>query len=337
MEINTQWQHPEFNIVRCAHVEYVVSDLARSRAFYVDTLGFVVTEENKHEIYLRGYEERQHHCVKLRQAQAGEKAMVGHLGYKVWAEAHLDKLAVHYAKLGCRTQFVQNVEAGQGRALRVQDPFGFPFEYYYDMQNVEWMMQKFHLYRGPHILRLDHFNLHTPDVANAYEYYRQLGYRCSEYTVADPPDVGVWAAWMYRKPGVHDVALTNGYGPRVHHVAFWLPESSAISRCCDILAAAGYKDHIERGPGRHGVSNAFFLYVRDPDGHRLEFYTSDYYTGDPDFVPLRWVLSDPMRATFWGSFAPRSWFEESSLVSDMNGGTMPLNTPKFAPKPVVVN
>ena len=69
----------------------------------------------------------------------------------------------------------------------------------------------------------------------------------------------------------------------------------------------------QRGPGRHGISNAFFLYVRDPDGHRLELYTSDYFTGDHDHEPLRWSLKDPRRQTLWGAPAPRSWFEEGSL------------------------
>ena len=69
---------------------------------------------------------------------------------------------------------------------------------------------------------------------------------------------------------------------------------------------------IECGPGRHGISNAFFLYVRDPDGHRLELYTSDYFTGDHDHEPLRWSLKDPRRQTLWGAPAPRSWFEQGS-------------------------
>jgi hypothetical protein len=28
---------------------------------------------------------------------------------------------------------------------------------------------------------------------------------------------------MHRKGGVHDIAFTNGLGPRLHHVAFWVP------------------------------------------------------------------------------------------------------------------
>lgn len=37
--------YPAFNIVRLSHVELIVTDLAASRAFYVDTLGLQVTDE----------------------------------------------------------------------------------------------------------------------------------------------------------------------------------------------------------------------------------------------------------------------------------------------------
>ena len=72
---------------------------------------------------------------------------------------------------------------------------------------------------------------------------------------------------------------------------------------------------MERGPGRHGISNAFFLYIRDPDGHRIELFTSDYLTVDPDLEPIRWSLTDPQRQTLWGQPAPKSWFEEGSAFA----------------------
>jgi catechol 2,3-dioxygenase len=78
------------------------------------------------------------------------------------------------------------------------------------------------------------------------------------------------------------------------------------------MASSGFVANMERGPGRHGISNAFFLYVRDPDGHRVELFTSDYLTVDPDLEPLRWSLRDPQRQTLWGQPAPKSWFEEGS-------------------------
>ena len=63
-----------------------------------------------------------------------------------------------------------------------------------------------------------------------------------------------------------------------------------ILHICDVMATSGYLANMERGPGRHGISNAFFLYIRDPDGHRIELFTSDYLTVDPDLEPLRWSL-----------------------------------------------
>jgi len=117
---------------------------------------------------------------------------------------------------------------------------------------------------------------------------------------------------MHRKGNVHDFAITNGKGPRLHHFAYWVPTAMNILHLCDVMASSGYLKNIERGPGRHGISNAFFLYVRDPDGHRLELYTSDYLTMDHDHEPMRWSLRDPRRQTLWGAPAPRSWFEQGS-------------------------
>jgi hypothetical protein len=110
-----------------------------------------------------------------------------------------------------------------------------------------------------------------------------------------------------------------------------------VLRACDILAALGLGNCIERGPGRHGISNAFFLYLRDPDLNRIELYTSDYLIPDPDFQPIRWTLSDPRRATFWGHWPPRSWFDEASLVEDISTGEfVPVAQPALTGRPVHV-
>ena len=93
------------------------------------------------------------------------------------------------------------------------------------------------------------------------------------------------------------------------------PDGNRITQLCDILAGARAEQHIERGPGRHGISNALFLYLRDPDGHRTEYYSSDYLTVDPDFEPIRWSLDDSRRQQLWGGIAPKSWFTEGSVCS----------------------
>ena len=45
---------PPFNITRASHAVLQVKDLAKSRAFYVDLIGFIVSAEDNDALYLRG-------------------------------------------------------------------------------------------------------------------------------------------------------------------------------------------------------------------------------------------------------------------------------------------
>lgn len=298
--------YPPFNIVRLSHVEYRVTDLAASRAFYVDTLGLQVTGEDAEVIYLRAMEERGHHCIALKKADASS---VGCLGFKLYDEPDLDKAVQWFGERGLPVEWVERPYIG--RCLRTRDPFGVPLEFYVKMDQLEPIHQQYRLYNGVKPLRIDHFNMFASDVDASVQFYSDIGFRVTEYT-EDAESGKCWAAWMHRKGGVHDVAFTNGTGPRLHHTAFWVPNPLNIIDLLDLMSTTGYLENIERGPGRHGISNAFFLYVRDPDGHRIEIYCSDYQTVDPDLEPIKWDLKDPQRQTLWGAPAPRSWFEEGS-------------------------
>ena len=299
---------PPFKIVRASHVVLGVRDLGRSRAFYADTLGLHVEDATAETLYLRGVEERQHHSLVL---QTTTQPLAKAIGFKVASEEDLDKAVHHFKAQSCAAAFVER--AFQGRTLRVVDPFGLPLEFYFKMESRERLLQQYQHYRGVQPQRLDHFNVFAPDVQGQIDFYAALGFRLTEYAEEDGPDGRIAAAWMHRKGNVHDLAFTNGDGPRLHHLAYWAPTALNIIHLCDVMASTGYLANMERGPGRHGISNAFFLYVRCPDGHRTEIYTSDYQTMDPDHEPLRWSLRDPRRQTLWGQPAPTSWFEEGSL------------------------
>lgn len=304
-----------FNIVRLSHIELGVTDLQRSKAFYVDTLGLIVTEERENSLYLRGLEERNHHSFILKQS---DSPYVARMGYKMASENDLDLLAQHLQSLNLPIQWIE--PHAQGRTLLSCDPMGMPLEFYFKMEQVERSLQHYGDYKGVQPMRIDHFNCFTPDVQASHDFYvGELGFHVTEYTETDDDreQQELWAIWMHRKGNVHDVALTNGDGPRLHHVAIWVPTAMNIIHLCDVMATTGYLENMERGPGRHGISNAFFLYVRDPDGHRIEIYTSDYLTVDPDFEPIKWDLRNPQRQTLWGQPAPRSWFEEGSLFKDV--------------------
>jgi len=306
---------PKFNIVRLSHIELGVTDLEASKVFYVDTLGMIVTEETDDTLYLRCLEERNHHSFILRQV---DEPMVFVMGYKMASEADLDLLADHLESLKLPIKWVERYE--QGRTLRTQDPMGMPLEFYFSMTQIDRSLQRYAEYKGVQPMRIDHFNCFTPNVQTSHDFYvGELGFRVTEYTETDDDreQQDLWAVWMHRKGNVHDMALTNGTGPRLHHTAIWVPTALNIIHLCDLMATTGYLANMERGPGRHGISNAFFLYVRDPDGHRIEIYTSDYMTVDRDFEPIHWDLRDPQRQTLWGHAAPQSWFEEGSLFDGL--------------------
>lgn len=319
--------YPDFNTIRLSHVYLNVSDLQASKIFYTDILGLQVTDETADTVYLRAMEERGHHCVVLQ--QSSKAGTVEAMGFKTFADDDLDKAETFFRGRGRPTQWVERPY--QGRTLLTSDNIGIPLEFYHKMDRLPPIHQKYALYRGVKPLRIDHFNCFSPNVDESIAFYNDMGFRVTEYT-EDDESKKVWAAWLHRKGGVHDMAFTNGVGPRMHHVAFWVPTPLNIIDLLDLMATTGYVGNIERGPGRHGISNAFFLYILDPDGHRIEIYCSDYQTVDPDLEPIKWDLKDPQRQTLWGAAAPRSWFEHGTQFTDVDVSEAHLKaTPIIAP------
>src|SRR3954447_7242766 len=83
---------PPPDVLRCAYMELVVTDLARSRDFYVDVLDLIVTGEDDEAVYLRSFEEFIHHNLVLRK---GPVAAVAAFSYRVRSPEDLD-LAVAF-------------------------------------------------------------------------------------------------------------------------------------------------------------------------------------------------------------------------------------------------
>jgi len=198
------------------------------------------------------------------------------------------------------------------------------------MTNVPRQIQQFDRYHGGSPQRLDHFQIATPDVQSATEFYTELGFRITEYTAADGTD-DLWGTWLQRKGNTHDLVFTSGRGPRLHHFAFTVPDTLDLIRACDVAGSLGFGGAIDRGPGRHGISNALFVYFRDPDGHRIELFTSHYQAIDIDNEPIRWDLSNTRRSQLWGMPATRRWFFEASEFP-----RTPIREPVLTGEPVTL-
>ncbi len=304
--------HPPFNITRASHVVLYVRDLQASKRFYTELVGLVVSDEDESAIYLRGLEERGHHSLVLRKSQ---HASCARIGMRVCQDDDIVKAQAWFTAQGKAATLVE--VPYQGLTLQVEDDVGVPLEFCASMPPCERMFKHYDAYRGACAQRLDHYQLQTHDVRKTWSFYQPLGFRVSEYTYSQQADEQpyLWGVWLQRKGNPHDIVFTQGPGPRLHHFAYTLPDSNDLIRACDVAGALGYAARLERGPGRHGISGALFVYFRDPDGHRIELFNTHYQHIDLE-PALGWDLADPKRADQWGLPAQSRWFSEATTFSN---------------------
>lgn len=300
---------PPFNITRSSHVRLTVADLAESRNFYVHVLGLVVTEEDEHTCYLRGLSEACHHSLVLEQDpdRGDGGGSCRRIGFRVFLDEDLDVAYAWFRERGLPAEWVDLPH--QGRTLHVSDPVGTALELCATMETRPRLHIDFELHRGAHAQRLDHYQTFAPDAYALTAFYGELGFRNSEYLAHGDKLLG---AFMYRKGTCLDLAIIENTGPALHHFAYTVPESHDIFTACDMAGNLGYGDSVERGPGRHGPGGMLFAYLRDPDGHRLEVFTSHYQTIDTEIEPVRWDAASLSTNARWGLPALEKWYFEAS-------------------------
>jgi catechol 2,3-dioxygenase len=297
--------NPPFNITRASHSVLHVKDLAKSRAFYVDLIGLIVSDEDKDTIYLRGVAEVCHHSLVLKRATAPQAERVG---MRCFTEEDLEKAKSYFEKAGLPAQWVERPY--QGRTLHVSDPLGLPLEFCASMTLKPRLLTSFEHHHGAAPHRIDHFQVLVPDVQRELEFYTGLGFRLSEYIAPDGSDDPLFV-FLQRKGNPHDIVFAPGAGPRLHHAAFSIGESYHFFYVCDLASNLGFGENIEFGPGRHGPGLALFVYMRDPDGHRIELFNTHYQCMDIEDEPVRWDASVAGQRR-WQLPARAMWFAEAS-------------------------
>ena len=317
---------PPFNVTRASHAVLESRDLDASEHFYCDFLGFIKSHRDGSALYLRGIEERGHHSLVFRKTD--DAAACLRVGLRVLTDDDLAVAFDYFSGLGREPKWAD--VPFQGRTLHLDDPVGTPLEICASTNSVPSALQQFELYKGACPMRLDHFQIVAHDIAAAAQFYLDIGFRLTEYTATDGQE-DIWGAWLQRKGNTQDLVFSSGRGPRLHHFAFTVPEIRDIIHVCDVASSLGYANRLERGPGRHGIGNAFFVYFRDPDGHRVELFNAHYQAIDIENEPLRWDLTNTRRSQLWGLPAPAKWFFEASQFAGK-----PLRDPVLKADPVTL-
>jgi catechol 2,3 dioxygenase len=288
-------------IAKLGHVALVTPDLEGSLGFWRDVIGLEVVDREGDTAYLRSWGDFDHHSLSL---TAGDEARVDHVAWRTKRPEHLEEFAttVHGAR------WVEaGAERGQGRALRFESPDGHAFELYYEMEKAPrskrlksnaspaWA-------HGVSPRRIDHVNLVSSDPGRTCGWLDEtLGFQMRELISMN--DGSMLGGWMGVTNLLHDIAVMRDSRPAgFHHLAFYLDNAQDVLRAADIVTEHAIP--IDGGPGRHGISQAIFLYVKDPaSGHRLELFSGGYLVFDPDWEPVVWhedELGLGLGMTWWG-------------------------------------
>jgi catechol 2,3-dioxygenase len=307
---------PSRLIAHLAHLEVFTPKLADSVRFYTEVLGLEETERDGQSVYLRAWGEWSHHSLKLTE---GPHPGLGHIG---WRAASPDDLDIAVARIEERNAGEGWVEpsTGHGAAFRYRSPGGHLHEIFWEeerfvpalgMESPYPDRPQRYVPRGVAPRQIDHVTVMAANPLGDAEWFRDtLGYRFTEYIVIDEEADLALFAMVSNNEKSHDLGLVLDQSPilgRIHHFAWWVESRDELLRAADILLNADVA--IEFGPGRHGMGEQDYLYVREPGGLRVEVNTGGYRLYTPDWETKRWVPSQGPTVFYKNLVPPDSLFE----------------------------
>ena len=289
------------DIVRAAYVDLVVTDLARARAFWVDLLGFHVTASRARRPVpprLRGVRPPQRRAPRRPRAGVRPHRVPRPDARRTWTSPSGGS-----ASRGCPTRRVPaGTTRGLGEAVRAVDPLGFTDRA--GARDGQGRAARPALRPAPgrqHQPHRPRQHRRPRRAAAAFEYYTSLGFGLSE-TIEDLSDGTLFAAWMFRKQTVHDVAFTLGAGPMLHHVGVRrarVPRHPRPLRPDRRPRPGGHTS--SGGPAATACRTRSTCTCATTTATAWRSTRPTTSPGDPDHEPLRWDVHDERRRDFWAN------------------------------------
>jgi catechol 2,3-dioxygenase len=295
-------------ILRLGYVEVRVKNLEDAVRHYTQVLGLLETGRDQGKVYLKAWDELEHHQVVLVEDPSPG---LNHLSFRV---DDTEDLVTIEDRLERNEYRVQRISAGEeyalGEAIRFTAPSEHRIELYYDMQMVGNGLPTTNPdpypegLRGIHPPRLDHALVTNPDTPASLHFWRDLlGFRLTEQVV-DPSGTPI-AIWLQRSGTPHDIAFIPGNTGGFHHFAFWLDSWDELGRAADVLVRGN--SPIDAGPTRHGITRGHTIYFFDPSGNRNEVFTGGYWA-DPKMEPITWTADQLWTGIFYWDRTERGSF-----------------------------
>ena len=211
-----------FNITRSSHVVLTVKDLEKSRLFYTEVVGLVVTEQAGDTLYLRGVEEACHHSLVLKQSKDAPRCE--RIGMRVLRETRPRAAEGVLRRQGPEDRPGRTCRTRASRCTSRTYP-ACRWNSASSMTVVPRPLTQFHLHKGGSALRLDHYQILVPGRAQGLRVLHGGGLLADRIPLARQQR-RVRRRVPARKGNPHDIVFFKEKGPRLHHAAFTAPESS---------------------------------------------------------------------------------------------------------------
>ncbi|HEV1999906.1 MAG TPA: VOC family protein, partial [Xanthobacteraceae bacterium] len=262
-------------LAHLGHVEMLTPKLDESLKFFVEVVGMQESGRKGQSVYLRAYDDYEHHTLKL---TAAKEPGIGHFAFRTWNKPALERRAKALKDAGVPTRWTEG-DLGHGPALLTETPDGHKLELYYETERyapppalkpaLKNQAQRFPA-RGVNVRRLDHLNLLANQVEPMEPFFTSLlGMRVTEKIQQD--DGSLAGLWVTATNKSYDLAIARdhtGARGRFHHVTYAVDSREEVLRAADIFLEHGV--FIETGPHKHAIQQTFFLYVYEPGGNRFE-------------------------------------------------------------------
>lgn len=288
--------------IRPGLIQIRVLDMDKTLDFYKRVLGLnEVCRTTDGRVCLKAYDEFDHHSVTLRLA---EEAGVDLVAFKVDSPATLEELKAATEAFGYQVDEVamNSDQPGFGKRYGFTLCTGHRFELYAEVQLASqipmtrnpdiWAEEP----RGMRAIRLDHFLLYGPNIAEAERYCKEvLGMYAPE--VCNTEDGKRLAVWLTGNNKPHDLAFVEYDKPgKIHHIGFFLEDWHAIGNAADLMAINRLKRDV--GPTRHAITRGQTIYFWEPSGNRIEVYAGGY-AANPDNPQRVWDAAELGRGLFY--------------------------------------
>ena len=242
-------------VIRLGYVHLRVTDLEEARNHYSNTLGMEVVHEEPGKLWLKCWDEWDHHSLVLEEGGVG----LVKLGYKVEdadALADFERRAQQFGVTTGRFSAGENLKVGDG--VRITLPSEHTLELYTDMEFTGTETGAINPEAWPRNVRgvgthwIDHALIPAEDPGLIERFMQEvLDFRTAERVVESMDHPEVIGTWMTCGESPHDIAFIKGPNGKLHHFAYHLEDWSAILRAGDIFSHGRRADRHRPDPPRH--------------------------------------------------------------------------------------